>query len=237
MAALLSTQPDFQIVGEAASVEEATRLVAKLKPTVAVLALRMASETGRTPVLDLRAAAPTIPVLAIAERGEGECLVLNPPMRVRAGRSGNPPAEPICSQGTDCLQIAVAEGASGTIRRNAEPEVFFHAIRTVASGQPWYEPRTAAAIMRHALAPHQESGTHGLSIRELDVAELIAAGRSNKEIAQALTISEPTVKKHVGHILGKLGLQDRLQVGLYVARNPLILGAAARRTTARKPAR
>jgi len=55
------------------------------------------------------------------------------------------------------------------------------------------------------------------------VAELIAAGRSNKEIASSLNISAPTVKKHVGQILTKLGLQDRLQVGLFVARNPLIL--------------
>ena len=77
--------------------------------------------------------------------------------------------------------------------------------------------------MRHALSPQHESHSHALSSRELDVAELISVGRSNKEIAQALGISEPTVKKHVGHILDKLGLQDRLQVGLYVARNPLVL--------------
>jgi len=119
---------------------------------------------------------------------------------------GTQPAHaPMCSQGTDCLQIAVAEGASGTIRRSADPEVFFHAIRTVSSGNAWYEAGTATAIMRHALAPHTETTSHALSSRELDVAELISVGRSNKEIAQALGISEPTVKKHVGHILDKLG--------------------------------
>ena len=62
------------------------------------------------------------------------------------------------------------------------------------------------------------------------MADLIADGRSNKEIALALAISEPTVKKHVGHILGKLGLQDRLQIGIYVVRNPLLLTAADRAT-------
>jgi len=76
--------------------------------------------------------------------------------------------------------------------------------------------------MRHALAGNGKSPV-ALSSRELEVAELISAGRSNKEISSALKISEPTVKKHVGHILEKLGLQDRLQVGLYVARNPLVL--------------
>jgi DNA-binding NarL/FixJ family response regulator len=94
----------------------------------------------------------------------------------------------------------------------------------VAAGNAWYESGTATAIMRHALAGNgagEPAAT--LSGRELEVAELIAAGRSNKEIASNLNISAPTVKKHVGQILTKLGLQDRLQVGLFVARNPLIL--------------
>jgi DNA-binding NarL/FixJ family response regulator len=62
-----------------------------------------------------------------------------------------------------------------------------------------------------------------LSDRELDVAMLIAEGRSNKEIADALGIGVPTVKKHVGGLLEKLGLEDRLQVGLFLARNPVML--------------
>ena len=66
-----------------------------------------------------------------------------------------------------------------------------------------------------------------LSERELDVAVLIAEGRSNKEIAHALGISVPTVKKHVGRLLEKLGLHDRLQVGLFLARNPVTLRRAS----------
>lgn len=228
MVSLLVTQPDFDIVGEAETVEQAGEYCARLRPSILLIALRIGSNLGRTPIVDIRSHAPHTPILAIAERGEGECLVLNPP---KPGHDipmmGEAPQTPICSQGTDCLQIAVAEGASGTIRRSADPEVFFHAVRTVASGNAWYEAGTATAIMRHALAPAQENQTHPLSSRELDVAELISVGRSNKEIAQALGISEPTVKKHVGHILDKLGLQDRLQVGLYVARNPLVLRPAS----------
>jgi len=224
LVSLLATQPDFDVVGEAETSERAAELCATLKPGILLIALRIGTGAGRTPIVDIRAASPLTPILAMAERGEGECIVLNPP---KPGRDialvGGAPIQPLCSQGTDCLQIAVAEGASGTIRRSAEPEVFFHAIRTVSSGNAWYEAGTASAIMRHALSPHQESHSHALSSRELDVAELISIGRSNKEIAQALGISEPTVKKHVGHILDKLGLQDRLQVGLFVARNPLIL--------------
>ena len=228
LVSLLATQPDFDIVGEAETVEQAGEYCARTRPSILLIALRIGSNLGRTPIVDIRAQAPQTPILAIAERGEGECLVLNPP---RPGHDipvvGEASATPICSQGTDCLQIAVAEGASGTIRRSADPEVFFHAVRTVASGNAWYEAGTATAIMRHALSPSQDHHNHPLSSRELDVAELISVGRSNKEIAQALGISEPTVKKHVGHILDKLSLQDRLQVGLYVARNPLVLRPAS----------
>jgi len=224
LVSLLATEPDFDVVAEAETTEQAADACASLKPSILLLALRIGTGVGRTPILDIRAIAPHVPILAMAERGEGECIVLNPPKPGRDIALGERPMHPsMCSQGTDCLQIAVAEGASGTIRRSADPEVFFHAIRTVSSGNAWYEAGTATAIMRHALAPHTETTSHQLSSRELDVAELISVGRSNKEIAQALGISEPTVKKHVGHILDKLGLQDRLQVGLFVARNPLVL--------------
>lgn len=220
LAAILRSQPDFEVIGETASTLEAAKLARELAPSIVILALRLQPIDGRTPLATLHAASPETPILAVAERGEGQCLVLNPPGSRRLDteeRSHNG-----CSTGTDCLQLAVSEGATGTIRRNSSPEEFFRAIRIIASGKAWYEAGTATAIMRHALAGNGKSPA-ALSSRELEVAELISAGRSNKEISSALEISEPTVKKHVGHILEKLGLQDRLQVGLYVARNPLVL--------------
>lgn len=221
MAAILGAQPDFDVVGETSSTVEAAKLARDLKPSVVILALRLEPVDGRTPLAAIHSASPETPILAVAERSEGNCLVLNPP-----GSRRTDTAQPqlVCSTGTDCLQLAVAEGATGTIRRSATPEELYRAVRIVASGSAWYESGTATAIMRHALAGNgTTSATAPLSSRELQVAELISAGRSNKEIATALDISEPTVKKHVGHILEKLGLQDRLQVGLYVARNPLVL--------------
>lgn len=220
LAAVLRSQPDFEVVGEIASTLEAAKLTRELAPSIVILALRLQPVDGRTPLASLHAASPKTPILAVAERGEGQCLVLNPPGSRRLDTQ-DPPHNG-CSTGTDCLQLAVSEGATGTIRRNASPEDLFRAIRIVASGQAWYEAGTATAIMRHALAGPGKAPL-ALSSRELEVAELISAGRSNKEISTALEISEPTVKKHVGHILEKLSLQDRLQVGLYVARNPLVL--------------
>ncbi len=143
---------------------------------------------------------------------------------------GLPLSHPAAQMVTDCLQLAVSEGALGALRRDAEPEQLYRAVRTVAQGNAWYEPGTASAMLKRALGTDLANGSRALSTRELDVAGLIADGRSNKEIARALGISEPTVKKHVGNILGKLSLQDRLQIGLHVARNPLLL----RRSSARR---
>ena len=240
LVAMLRTEPDFDVVGEAADVDEAADRCRKSSPSIVILALRLPAPDGRSALPILRAEAPEVPVLAVAERGEGQCLVLNPPQSGRLtlnlshaganlGAAHGPGADnhshDQCATGTDCLQLAVADGATGTIRRTAEPEELFRAIRIVASGKAWYEAGTASAIMRHALARTGQDGRTDLSDREMEVAELIANGRSNKEISQALDISEPTVKKHVGHILTKLKLQDRLQIGLYVARNPLVLRA------------
>lgn len=220
LASILRAQPDFEVVGEAATTLDAMKLARELRPSIVILALRLQPVDGRTPLATLHAASPETPILAVAERGEGQCLVLNPPRSGQLDSQERPHNG--CATGTDCLQLAVAEGATGTIRRSSVPEEFFRAIRIVASGRAWYEAGTATAIMRHALATSEKTTT-ALSARELEVAELISAGRSNKEISTALKISEPTVKKHVGHILEKLSLQDRLQVGLYVARNPLVL--------------
>lgn len=220
MVSLLRSVPDFEVVGEASHAEETARLCRELAPSVVILALRLPSAAGKTALSVIRSRSPETPVLALAERGEGHCMVLNPP---RVGQAVPRENGVDCAYGTDCLQLAVHEGATGTIRRSADPEELFKAVRTVASGKAWYESGTAASIMRHALATAESEGPPPLSQREMEVAGLIAEGRSNKEISQVLDISEPTVKKHVGHILIKLKVQDRLQIGLYIARNPLVL--------------
>ncbi|HET9952024.1 MAG TPA: response regulator transcription factor [Candidatus Eisenbacteria bacterium] len=226
---LLATQPDFLVVGEAETTKKAVEMCASLKPAVVLITVSMESSAGRTPIGELRAAAPHLPILAMAERGEGECVVLNL-MKSRRDipRPDDGPNTIRCNRGTDCLQLAVAEGASGTIRRSVDPDVFFHAVRTVALGNAWYDAGTATALVR-ALAANHGADSQVLSPREIDVTGMISTGSSNKEIAQALGIGVPTVKKHVGHILEKLGVQDRLQIGLYVARNPMLLDPAGGR--------
>jgi DNA-binding NarL/FixJ family response regulator len=218
MAALLGAQPDFDVVAETCGVEDTVRQCTSLDPDVLVLSLGISGDRKDSLVAEIRERVPGIRILAVSERSTAGCWVLNPPSRML----NLPEHERICLASTDCLQIAATHGALGTIRRSAEPVQLFHAIRAVAAGSAWYEPRTAARLL-DAGNGLDGDGVHQLSARELDVAALIAEGCSNKEISKTLGISEPTVKKHVGRILGKLGLADRLQAGLFVARNPLML--------------
>jgi DNA-binding NarL/FixJ family response regulator len=223
--ALLGSQPDFDVVAEAGTVGEARTSYKRFKPDVAVLSVRLPDQDGLTAIASLRASCPTLRMIALAERGAEHCLVLNPPHRSGRGLPVTSPASTMC---TDCLQLAVSEGALGALRRDSEPDELFQAIRAVAQGNAWFEPGTAAAISRRAHGAGEPNAARDLSARELEVAGLISDGRSNKEIGQALGISEPTVKKHVGHILAKLGLQDRLQIGIHIVRNPLLLGGKSR---------
>ena len=212
---LLGTQPDFECVGTAANSGEAIERCASLQPAVLVLTLNLPSDSGETALPVIHAALPGLRILAISERGVANCLILNPPTRSRLAAYSHVPR---CESGTDCLQLAMAHGALGTVRRSADPDALFRTVRAVAAGQTAYEPRTALAVGQAGSG----NGGAGLSVREMDVAVLLAEGQSNKEISGLLSISEPTVKKHVGQILKKLSVQDRLQAGLFVARHPLL---------------
>ncbi|HEY7728910.1 MAG TPA: response regulator transcription factor [Candidatus Eisenbacteria bacterium] len=218
---LLRTQPDFRIVGEAMSSAEMVEACRARKPDVLIMSMHL-PETGEISALSfVKSASPNTKIIAVGERSEMRCIVLNPPHLKNLPRVQH---DPSCSLGTDCLQLAIAYGATGTLRRSAKPEELFAAIRAVASGHVWHDASTASALLQKDLGTGQPVALgRALSARETEVASLISSGRSNKEIADALGISEPTVKKHVGNILGKLGLQDRLQIGLHVARNPLLL--------------
>ncbi len=224
---LLETQPDFKIVGEALNSAEMVEHCRAVKPDVLIMSMRI-PETGEVSALSfVRSASPHTKIIAVGQNSEARCIVLNPPHLKNLPRY---PHDAECSRGTDCLQLAIAYGATGTLRRSARPEELFAAVRAVASGHVWHDAGTAAALLQKDMSGGQPIALgRPLSARETEVASLISSGRSNKEIAEALGISEPTVKKHVGNILGKLGLQDRLQIGLHVARNPLLLRRSSSR--------
>ncbi len=116
---------------------------------------------------------------------------------------------------------AIQAGASGFLLKDAPPEELLEAIRTVYRGDAVIAPSTTRRLLEHVApllsAPSHAKDAHraavdSLTVREREVFTLIAQGLSNPEIAAHLFLSEATVKTHVGHILGKLGARDRVQI-------------------------
>ena len=121
----------------------------------------------------------------------------------------------------DKLFAALRAGAAGYLLKDVEPSELVRAIRSAHAGQSPLSPAVATRIVEEVA--HGGAAAPGeLTPRELDVLTLIARGRSNKVIARELGVAEKTVKTHVSHILGKLGLTDRTQAALYAVRQGLV---------------
>jgi DNA-binding NarL/FixJ family response regulator len=112
---------------------------------------------------------------------------------------------------------AMRAGAAGYVYKDVEPASLAQGIRSVHAGQTLLADDVAAVLV--AGGAGSSSGTSGLTEREGDVLRELAQGRSNREIARALVVSEKTVKTHVSNILLKLGVQDRTQAALWAVRN------------------
>jgi DNA-binding NarL/FixJ family response regulator len=113
------------------------------------------------------------------------------------------------------LMGALRVGAAGYVRKDAEPETLLAAVRAVARGKTYIDP-AAASILTAA------GGTDDLTPRETDVLRQLALGRSNREIAATLDIGDETVKTHVGHVLAKLGVDNRAQATVQALKRGLV---------------
>ena len=185
-AVILGTEPGITVVGQAADGEEAVALARRLAPNVVLLDIRMPNMDGLT-------AARTI----LAETG---CRVLM-----------------LTTFDTDeYVYAALRAGASGFLLKDAPSEQLVSAVRSVAAGNALIDPViTKRLITRFAGAarpgPADPPQLATLTPRERDVLRLVAQGLSNAEIAAVLVVEESTVKTHVGRILMKLDLRDRVQ--------------------------
>lgn len=112
---------------------------------------------------------------------------------------------------------AIRAGAIGYLLKDTEAYELRRAIKAAAAGQVQLSPQAATRLLREIRTP--ETSQELLTGRETDVLKLLAEGKSNKEISQALCIGEQTVKTHVSHILDKLGVPSRTQAALYAIQN------------------
>lgn len=115
---------------------------------------------------------------------------------------------------------ALRAGAIGYVRKEADPEILLSSIRAAARGQSLLDPAVASAVMQELM----RGGKHSVELteREQEVLRQLALGRTNHEIAAALTVSDETVKTHVGNILTKLQLAHRTQAVIYALKKGII---------------
>jgi NarL family two-component system response regulator LiaR len=184
----LESFPDLRVVGIAANGEELLERVSSWQPQVIVQDLLLPG--GIDGVETTR-----------------RVLEMAPSVRVVALTASTDEAR---------MMAVLRAGASGYIRKDAEPETLLAAIRAVARGKTYIDPYLARRVAVGDDA-HEE-----LTARELDVLRHLALGRSNKEIATALAISEETVKTHVGHVLGKLQVENRAQAIVQALKRSLV---------------
>ncbi len=140
------------------------------------------------------------------------------------------PAVRIIVTGTDtsddAILRAIAAGAKGYIAEDATPEEFKQAIRVVHSGSVWAPRRVLCTFIERATASPRRvlpQGEDRISEREREVLKLLVAGRSNKEIGDALGIEERTVKAHVGQLMRKVGVQNRIALSVHAVTHSLLL--------------
>jgi DNA-binding NarL/FixJ family response regulator len=184
--AILSTQPDFTIVGQAASGEEAVRLADTQRPDVILLDLEMPGMDGVAALQQIKLARPTMEAIVLTAFDTDERIL-----------------------------SAVKAGARGYLLKGAPREEIFAAIRVVSQGGSLLQPVVASRLLHH-IARNSEKPS--LTRREREVLSLLAQGKTNKEIAESLVISERTVKYHVSSILAKLGAGNRTEAVSYAAR-------------------
>jgi len=115
---------------------------------------------------------------------------------------------------------ALRVGAIGYVRKDAAPDLLLSAVRGAALGRSVLDPKIAGAVLQELM--EQSTIEPGLTERETDVLRQLAHGRTNRAIAEALVISEETVKSHVGNILAKLHLAHRTQAALYALKQGLV---------------
>jgi two-component system, NarL family, nitrate/nitrite response regulator NarL len=201
MKSLLAGQPDFAVVGEAGSGMQTLRLVRDFHPDV--LMLDMAMPGGGLAVLKKLAAMPQ-------------------PVRVIGLVSG---------ADRETMMAALSSGARGVIGREATTALLFKSIRTAVTDQYWIGRDDVAVIIERMrrLAQQHETEQHAkrfrLTRREMDIVTAVAAGESNKGIAQRLSLSEDTVKHHVSHVFDKLGVYSRLELAVFAINHKLVKDA------------
>jgi len=191
---MLEAEPDFEICGEAGDGRDGVRAIAELQPNVALVDLKMPGLGGLAAVREIVSSTPATSLVVFT--------MYNNPTYVYE---------------------TMHAGASGYVLKSATKEELVRAIRAVHQGSGFLQAEVTKPLLRRLVADAKvEAERTNLSVREVEVLELLAEGRSNREIGKVLHISDETVKTHLRHIYEKLGASDRAQAVAIALRQNLI---------------
>lgn len=184
---LLATDPGLTVVGECGDGDEVIQQIELSRPDVVVMDIRMKRVDGAVATANIRSVDGP-PVLVLTTFDDDETLA-----------------------------TALRSGAAGFILKTARAEDILRAIATVAAGDAWIDPSVASRVLSayRDRTPHEPPDLAALTERELDVLKVVGRGLNNREAADALFVSEATVKTHLGRILTKLSLRDRVAVVVF----------------------
>ncbi|MFJ5994702.1 response regulator [Streptomyces sp. NPDC092370] len=186
----LEVQDDIEVVGEAADGAEGVERAEELRPDVILMDVKMPGMDGVDALRRLRELDNPARVLVVTSFTEQRTVV-----------------------------PALRAGAAGYVYKDVDPDALAGAIRSVHAGHILLQPEVAGALLAQEENNPGTGRAGSLTEREREVLGLIADGRSNREIARALVLSEKTVKTHVSNILMKLDLADRTQAALWAVRH------------------
>ncbi|MGK5639464.1 response regulator [Streptomyces sp. URMC 126] len=186
----LEVQDDIEVVGEAGDGAEGVARAEELRPDVILMDVKMPGTDGIEALRRLRALDSPARVLVVTSFTEQRTVI-----------------------------PALKAGAAGYVYKDVDPDALAGAIRSVHAGHVLLQSEVAGALLAQDDTGGSQGRGNALTEREREVLALIADGRSNREIARALVLSEKTVKTHVSNILMKLDLADRTQAALWAVRH------------------
>ena len=197
----VETQPDMEVVGEAQDGRSAVIQAIALQPDVILMDLQMPRLDGVEATREVLASCPEAKVVAVTTFHSEEYVI-----------------------------PALRAGASAYLLKDSEPDDIAAGIRAALAGEFVASPRVTEILVNAVVSheprartdPEEAARELQLSERELDVIRLLCDGRSNREVAQELFIAEPTVKSHIGRIMAKMGVRDRVQVVITAYRKGLV---------------
>lgn len=195
VAQLIELEDELKVIGEASNGEEAIKIAHKLDPDLILLDLNMKGLSGIDTLKLMRKQDITSRIIIFT-----------------------------VSDSHDDVISALRAGADGYLLKDSEPEELLPAIKQAARGQQVFSPKLAQ-IMASALRDNNTKKSNkpdDLTSRELEIVKLIAQGKTNKEVARKLGITEATVKVHVKNLLKKLSLKSRVEAALWAVSNKLI---------------